>query len=48
MKYLKLVKNLKVSPVSLGCIGFSHEYGTPPDKKIIAQAIDIGYNFLIR
>lgn len=49
MTYRTLGKNLKVSPVGLGCMGFSHAYGTPPDKKeiieLIAQAIDIGYNF---
>ena len=49
MKYRTLGKNLKVSPVGLGCMGMTHAYGAPADKKemieLIAQAIDIGYNF---
>ncbi len=49
MKYRTLGKNLKVSAVGLGCMGFSHAYGAPADKKemieLIAQAVDIGYNF---
>lgn len=49
MTYRTLGKNLKVSPVGLGCMGMTHAYGAPADKKemieLIAQAIDIGYNF---
>ena len=49
MKYRTLGKNLKVSAIGLGCMGFSHAYGQPTDKneviELIAQAIDIGYNF---
>lgn len=49
MTYRTLGKNLKVSPVGLGCMGMTHAYGVPADKKemieLIAQAIDIGYNF---
>ena len=38
-----------VSPVGLGCMGFSHAYGEPTEKneaiKIIREAFDFGYNF---
>ena len=48
MEY-RTLGNLKVAPIGLGCMGMSHAYGTPPDKKemieLIAQAVDIGYNF---
>ena len=49
MKYRTLGKDLKVAPVGLGCMGMSHAYGTPPDKKamteLLAQAVDTGYTF---
>ena len=49
MKYRTLGKNLKVSAVGLGCMGISHAYGAPADKKemieLLAQAVDIGYTF---
>ena len=49
MKYRILGKSLKVSPIGLGCMGMSHAYGTPPDKKamteLLTQAVDIGYTF---
>ena len=49
MEYRTLGKNLKVSPVGLGCMGMTHAYGAPADKKemteLIAQAVDIGYTF---
>jgi aryl-alcohol dehydrogenase-like predicted oxidoreductase len=47
MKKQILGKNLKVSAVSLGCMGMTHAYGAPSDinemAKLIAQAVDIGY-----
>ncbi len=49
MKTKILGKDLKVSALGLGCMGMSHAYGSPSDKKemteLIAQAVDMGYNF---
>ena len=49
MKYRTLGKDLVVSAVGLGCMGMSHAYGRPRDKKemteLLAQAIDLGYTF---
>ena len=39
-----LGKELKVSSVGLGCMGMTHAYGAPADKRdmteLIAQAVD--------
>lgn len=47
MQYRILGKDLRVSAVGLGCMGMSHAYGAPADKKemteLLAQAVDIGY-----
>lgn len=44
-----LGKDLKVSALGLGCMGMSHAYGKPTDKKemteLLAQAVDMGYTF---
>lgn len=44
-----LGKDLEVSAVGLGCMGFTHAYGTAMDEteaaKAIAQALDMGYTF---
>lgn len=49
MKYRVLGKDLKVSVVGLGCMGMSHGYGNPANKKemteLLAQAVDMGYTF---
>lgn len=49
MKYRTIGKDLNVSAVGLGCMGMSHAYGAPADKKemteLLAQAVDIGYTF---
>ena len=41
--------DLSVTPVGLGCMGFSHAYGAPTEKseavKMIRKAFDMGYNF---
>jgi Predicted oxidoreductases (related to aryl-alcohol dehydrogenases) len=51
MQYRTLGKDLTVSAVGLGCMGLSHAYGAPTDKKqaiyLIQQAVDMGYTFLI-
>lgn len=40
--------NIEISPVGLGCMGFTHAYGEPMKKedavKIIRQAYDYGFN----
>ena len=44
-----LGNRLEVSAAGLGCMGFSHAYGTPVEKKeairLIQHAVDIGYTF---
>ena len=49
MRYRTLGKNLEVSAVGLGCMGMSHAYGAPADKKemteLLARAVDMGYTF---
>jgi aryl-alcohol dehydrogenase-like predicted oxidoreductase len=49
MKYRILGTDLKVSAIGLGCMGMSHAYGAPADKKemteLLAQAVDMGYTF---
>ena len=49
MQYRTLDSDLTVSAVGLGCMGMSHAYGAPADKKemteLLAQAVDLGYTF---
>ena len=49
MKTRVLGKDLTVSAVGLGCMGFTHAYGAPMDDavgaKVIAQAVELGYQF---
>lgn len=50
MKYRTLgTSGLRVSAVGLGCMGMSHGYGAPADKKemteLLAYAVDMGYTF---
>ena len=50
MKYKVLgLSGLRVSPVGLGCMGMSHAYGAPADKRqmaeLLADAVDMGYTF---
>lgn len=49
MQERMLGKDLKVSAVGLGCMGFSHAYGAPTEKKeavrLIRQAAEMGYTF---
>lgn len=49
MEYRVLGNDLKVSAVGLGCMGMSHAYGAPADKRemreLMARAVDMGYTF---
>lgn len=49
MKTRILGKDLEVSSVGLGCMGFSHASGAPTEKsvavKAIREAYDMGYTF---
>ena len=44
-----LGRDLAVSPLGLGCMGFSHGYGAATDEqeaiRLIRQAYDMGYTF---
>lgn len=47
MKFMKtrmIGKDLRVSAVGLGCMGMTHAYGAPADKRemteLLAQAVD--------
>ena len=44
-----LGRDLQGSSIGLGCMGMSHAYGAPADKKemteLLAKAVDIGYTF---
>ena len=45
----KIGSSLKVTPVGLGCMGFSHAYGAPTERKeavrMIRRAYEMGYDF---
>ena len=49
MEQRVLGRDLKVSALGLGCMGFSHAYGAPTDRteaiRLIQQAADMGYAF---
>ena len=52
MRKRLLGKDLEVSAVGLGCMGFSHAYGAPTDEKTVVerirQAVELGIPFSIR
>lgn len=50
MNYRTLgLSGLRVSAVGLGCMGMSHAYGAPADKRkmksLLEDAVDMGYTF---
>lgn len=50
MKYVTLgLSGLRVSPVGLGCMGMSHAYGAPADRRemtgLLSDAVAMGYTF---
>lgn len=49
MQTRTLGKDFTVSAIGLGCMGMSHAYGAPADKKamteLLAEAVDMGYTF---
>lgn len=51
MKYRILGEDLKVSEIGLGCMGFSHAYGAPTEKKeavrLIEQAVNISLAWML-
>lgn len=49
MQVRTLGNDLEVSSVGLGCMGMTHAYGAPADRKamidLLAEAVDTGYTF---
>lgn len=45
----RMLGDMEVSTVGLGCMGFTHAYGDPMDEKeavgVIHAAVDMGYTF---
>lgn len=43
------LSGLRVSAVGLGCMGMSHAYGAPADKRemteLLSDAVEMGYTF---
>lgn len=43
------LSGLRVSSIGLGCMGMSHAYGAPADRRemaeLLADAVDMGYTF---
>ena len=50
MQYRTLGKDLTVSAVGLGCMGMSHAYGAPADKRemteLLSDAVEMVYTFI--
>ena len=41
----RLLRNLEVSPIGMGCMGFSHGYGQVPEESYSIEAIRKAYEF---
>lgn len=41
----RMIGKLEVSPIGMGCMGFSHGYGNVPEESYCTQAIQKAYNF---
>ena len=39
------IGNIEVSPIGMGCMGFSHGYGEIPTEKYSIEAMQMAYNF---
>lgn len=50
MEHRILGKDLEVSEIGIGCMGLSHAYGKPVEKKegirLLREAVEMGYTFL--
>lgn len=41
----RFIGKLEVSPIGMGCMGFSHGYGQVPEEEYSVEAIRRAYNF---
>lgn len=41
----RMIRDIKVSPIGMGCMGFSHGYGKVPDESYSIEAIQKAYEF---
>ena len=41
----RFLRNLEVSPIGMGCMGFSHGYGEIPEENYSIEAIQKAYDF---
>ena len=41
----RMIGQLEVSPIGMGCMGFSHGYGQIPDREYSIEAIRKAYEF---
>ena len=41
----RMLRNLEVSEIGMGCMGFSHGYGQVPDEAYAIRAIEKAHDF---
>lgn len=41
----RMIRNLEVSPIGMGCMGFSHGYGQVPEESYSIEAIRKAHDF---